>query len=347
MSFISDNFVRPKVALDNRIAFIDLAKGMCIILVILTHVVTETFHIPGLIHLRMPLYFVLSGLFFKSYDGFSIFVKRKINKLIIPFLFFYVLGYVAFRFGKTMRPDLGNYGGITEIFYSHRYFNNPIWFLLCLFWDNVYFWIISAFIPREWFRALIVLLCGAIGYAIGEAHYIYTVSALTSLPFFYFGYLLRKTSILRGPGSVKTLIWGGVSLCVSVCLAILLGLEGVEFYCNVFHDNLIISFIISIGCVVGTLLICKNIGWIPIVSYCGRYSIIILCIHYPIKTMLRPLLEYGMSSVFADILLFILTFVFCWLCIPVCRRFLGYFTAQKDLIPVKNDMVCRQNSRKI
>ena len=75
-----------------RIAWIDLAKGICIVLVVLHHVasvigVSYPFDVQAR-GFRMPLYFILSGLFFKQYEGFVGFVKRKTNKLLIPFLFF-------------------------------------------------------------------------------------------------------------------------------------------------------------------------------------------------------------------------------------------------------------------
>ena len=63
----------------NRIEFIDLAKGICILLVVQIHVYGDTsvdvFKMMSLF--RMPLYFVLSGLFFKTYDGFFSLFKKK------------------------------------------------------------------------------------------------------------------------------------------------------------------------------------------------------------------------------------------------------------------------------
>lgn len=73
-----------------RIEYIDLMKGICIILIILLH---NQIHIPNdnindiLRNMRIPLYFCLSGLFFKEYNGFLDFITRKFNKLIIPFIF--------------------------------------------------------------------------------------------------------------------------------------------------------------------------------------------------------------------------------------------------------------------
>ena len=59
-----------------RIEFIDLAKGVCIILVVIGHC-GAPINIPGFEIVRMPLYFILSGLFFKDYGGGYNFFIRK------------------------------------------------------------------------------------------------------------------------------------------------------------------------------------------------------------------------------------------------------------------------------
>ena len=75
--------------MSQRIEFVDLAKGICISLVVLLHVLGDlsgaVIHVMNLF--RMPLYFVLSGLFFKTYDGLMPFIKKKVNKLLMPFFF--------------------------------------------------------------------------------------------------------------------------------------------------------------------------------------------------------------------------------------------------------------------
>lgn len=50
-----------------RIEFIDLAKGICIIMVVVGHC-GAPFYIPGWEIVRMPLYFILSGLFLKTME---------------------------------------------------------------------------------------------------------------------------------------------------------------------------------------------------------------------------------------------------------------------------------------
>ena len=73
-----------------RIDFVDLTKGVCIILVVMTHIggAFELLDRGSMLScFRMPLYFFISGVFFKPYEALSGFILRKINKLIIPFLF--------------------------------------------------------------------------------------------------------------------------------------------------------------------------------------------------------------------------------------------------------------------
>ena len=82
---------------NKRIDFVDLTKGVCIILVVMAHIggAFEKLDYHSMIaSFRMPLYFFISGIFFKSYEGLFGFFIRKINKLIVPFLFFYLSAFL-------------------------------------------------------------------------------------------------------------------------------------------------------------------------------------------------------------------------------------------------------------
>ncbi|MCH5329005.1 MAG: acyltransferase family protein, partial [Coprobacter sp.] len=101
--FIQDSFIPPRHTGETpdtarsagrpRIAFIDLAKGICILLVVLYHLDGQIFGIPNFSALRMPLYFALSGLFFKPGGDITAFTVKKTNNILIPFLFWVLLGY--------------------------------------------------------------------------------------------------------------------------------------------------------------------------------------------------------------------------------------------------------------
>lgn len=134
-----------------RIDFIDLAKGFCIILVVLEHIISY-FNVSYAIHdalkiFRMPLYFFLSGLFFKPYEGFGGFLKRKTNKLLVPFFAFYFMtslflpNVLYHLFGYSVRnPDVLGIQSLWAFFMPEVFTNFPIWFLLCLFIVNIFFY---------------------------------------------------------------------------------------------------------------------------------------------------------------------------------------------------------------
>ena len=68
-----------------RIEFIDLAKGICMSLVVYSHVYLGDHPKLGEFqdYISLPLFFSLSGLLFKTYNDYMDFCINKINKLII------------------------------------------------------------------------------------------------------------------------------------------------------------------------------------------------------------------------------------------------------------------------
>lgn len=136
----------------SRIDFIDLAKGLCIIQVVFIHI-NSYFNMPyeldkALSSFRMPLYFFLSGLFFKSYNNLFDFTLRKINKLLIPFFFFFLttsvaLPHLLYILGYQVRTQNAIGWHSLYAFITPEHFpNTPIWFLLCLFFTNILFYIL-------------------------------------------------------------------------------------------------------------------------------------------------------------------------------------------------------------
>ncbi len=183
-----------------RIEFIDLAKGVCIILVVLGHCGVDI-PIPGINMMRMPLYFILSGLFFKDYGGFFEFLVKKTNKVLIPFVFFYVVAYIPFYVFDYFKPGLivTEAQGIFDVLNNRHLFNGPIWFLLSLFWSNIMFCMITLNIRKPYLQALAIFIIGFTGIYLGDTGIFlpcYVDVAMTALPYFYMGYLLVKTPLL-------------------------------------------------------------------------------------------------------------------------------------------------------
>lgn len=286
----------------------------------------------------MPLYFILSGMFFKDYGGFKNLLIKKTNKLLIPFAFFYLIGYAAFYMLKATAPGMIKTiaaNGILDVFTQIQYFNGPIWFLLSLFWINLIFCGISLVVKNEVVRAGVILLIGIVGGGIGENNIFLPCAlapSMTSLPYFYIGYLMKRTPILYPNKYDKYLLISAACLyCVAVGIDNLAEHPYIGFHYNSIHGNALIFFLVSNISVLAVLFLCKKIGKLPFISYFGRYSIIPLCVHHLIY---RPLLVMfnHMDFEYSRIAVAILTILICYALIPVCRRFLPYVTAQKEVI---------------
>ena len=298
---------------------------------------------------RMPFYFMLSGLFFKTYESFVGFLKRKINKLLIPFLFFYITTSVCLPlFLKIIGYDVEHVDivGIKSIYafiypIHQSYSNVAIWFLLCLFWCNLLFYIVFLLSDKfsdRYSNISIVSICFALGllgnilskYNIGLP--VYLDSALSALPFFCCGYILnRRTNVLL-PNKLDKFNILIVLLCFS--------------FVAYFSENILLlrneingSWITFLACgflgSMGVILCSKKIHKLPLVSFFGRYSIIILCTHLLVmQVVLIVIRKLALPNVAEFIIVFICTMLSYLVIIPFCKKFLPYVTAQKDVIKV-------------
>ena len=334
-NFITDNFAPPKRDSGNkkpRIEFIDLAKGICIILVVMVHSDVEC-HLPNFQALRMPLYFVLSGLFFRDYGGFFNLTERKINKLLTPFVFFYVLSFFLSWIGMTLFTDKGlSLSRLWDPLFSKALVNGALWFLLCLFWCNLIYYFIQR-IRQNALRLCIILMLAVAGFTLSDAGCIlplYFNSSLVALPFFYFGVLLGATDFLFPDRHDRlTLLIALLFISGAYFLYFIFESPVITLSFVIWRGNLILAYVNSILMVMGALLLCKIVSWLPILSYMGRYSIIILVIHTPIVGYITYALRIvGLAD--NKWIPFGLTLVVCWLLIPVFRMHLPYVTAQKD-----------------
>lgn len=325
--------------MNGRIEFIDLAKGVCILLVILVHCGINA-ALPCFNSIRMPLYFALSGMFFKTYGGFSIFAKKKTNKLLIPFAFFYLLGYAIYYTIGLVSPqtlDAIASNGIFDVFTQNQFFNGPIWFLLSLFWTNLIFYAVCKVSKRNIVQLVIVFVIGTVGCYLGKLNIFVPcmiIPAMTAMPIFYFGYTLMTYGewILHPQKYDKYNVFIALTLYVSAAIIDYAANHPlIALHSNSVYGSPIGFYVIAALGILAILFLCKAIGRLPFVSYFGRYSIIPLCVHHLINRPLNVIcLHFGIPH--QAYVTAALTVLLCWACIPFCIRFLPHVTAQKDVI---------------
>lgn len=321
-----------------RIEFIDLAKGICITLVVLSHCQVN---IPYLNYIRMPLYYLLSGLFFKQYEGFVGFTIRKVNKILVPFLFFYAVSFLLYLLIDHFAPGIKINSVVDKFYfsdplYSRLCFNNPLWFLLSLFTVNIFFYILQLFKNKVFATGLFAIICMIASYYLKPYEMqlpLYLYKTIRFFPFFYLGYILKKSNLLIDSP-------GGAGLIREIILTVLLM---IAFFvvANLKIPVHILShikfYVVAAVGVIASLLIMKRIKRLPVISYYGRYSIIILCTSYLIYSPLRVIVPkfINVSDITCNLIVFVLTMMLEYVVIMFSVKWLPYVTAQKDVIPVK------------
>ena len=191
--------------MQKRVQYIDIAKGIGILLVVLAHNDMNAYH--PMLHrfiyaFHMALFFFLSGIFFNPDRPFKTLVKKRFDGLIKPLIFAILLIYgVSVFFGKMSFATAG--GRLLKSLYMTGPYLNwvQLWFLPILFIVNIYAYFFYKFtkpISKNWIRWIILLITLWIG----------------TLPLPYTWpleiELLGKSLILHGaPASVDLLLLAG------------------------------------------------------------------------------------------------------------------------------------------
>lgn len=323
--------------LTKRIEYIDLMKGICIILVIMVHCdITYPWEKLDIMikNFRIPLYFFLSGLFFKKYDCFEDFLIRKVNKLVIPYVFFSV---VPFCFGYYIYNDF-TFESIIPIIVTP--YNYPLWFLRCLFITYIIYYILSQIDileRKKIYKFICILLLSYLFFKLNiflhntdSFHTIKSIlcgsnfiAAIIALPFFFIASILRRKGILNIYLTMKA---RAILTILFFCLWIITDTR-VDFYASDFGKNFLFLYPSAIGGIGIIWLISYTLKKLPYISYVGRYSLIALGTHIFIKTMIGYFLGIN-EGFYLLIMILILLPIFIYL----LKKYFPYFTAQKDLI---------------
>lgn len=147
---------------------IDALRGFCIIWIVWYH----TNH-PHFVDFPffLPTMFLISGCFFKPYS-WQVFWRKKLNQLIIPFIFFYLLYYVfllVLNYAKYhyLSPEI--LWSITGVFKTYTYngafiVNYPLWFILALLVVQLTTYILTKWLKDKMTILTVAFILTLIGY---------------------------------------------------------------------------------------------------------------------------------------------------------------------------------------
>ncbi len=197
-----------------RSPFLDIAKGVGIILVVMGH----TFGVPNPIYhtiysFHMPLFFIISGYVYDQtkYNGFKLskMLAHRAKRYLIPFYMFaginlvLTLGFnLVFRHMPITFATIKTYVlGTLYCYADMRYMPNcsPIWFLMTLFIGGMIFWAIMKHSDKTQPIWAVLLLCVSfLLYFFVEFRLPLNLAPTGAAVFFmYVGYLIKRYDLLK------------------------------------------------------------------------------------------------------------------------------------------------------
>lgn len=303
-----------------RLPYIDIAKGIGILLVALAHNGTAAYA-PFLHHwiysFHMPLFFFLSGMFFKPDISFLDLLRRRFDSLLKPFFFGIFLIYFGAIFFDKMGLSIA-WGRIVKAMYANGYYLDwvAMWFLPALFTVNLFAFLFYLVFRRaenpwpRWIGLLVVLAIGA--WTVGwfnplELHLLGRSLTLNGLPWsldlallagFYF--ILGREIFQNMPQKwflSPLLLFGafGINLTLNLLFS-----ETMDFNTRAYGSPVVFT----LEAVTGILFILalsrhleRGPGWLAnFFSYMGRISVLILIFHNPVQSYLTPKLDYVLHT---------------------------------------------------
>lgn len=175
-----------------RIEWVDIAKGIAIILMVIGHEVNNIDIHTAIFSFHMPLFFILSGYTSSRVNDFSKF-SRKLKKTFIHVFLLAVLmvvllglenliflkGYTLTSFGETIIKGLWWGSNIPAIGLMSV---GVMWFLFVFFWAKLLFDLLQVVLPDRG-GGLLLLIAATISYLFCNNFQHYLPQALDIVPF--------------------------------------------------------------------------------------------------------------------------------------------------------------------
>ena len=260
----------------------DMMKGIAIIAVVVGHCPVGSIVTNFIFTWHIPLFFVISGYFYKPQPLRDFFIKN-FRQLIIPYLLtclamivlagikMYVTGKGLGIINTAIATLIGN-GTINNPMFS-QYSIGAIWFLPALFWCRLIFnYLYTNFLTWQTIGAVLVL--STLATFVGSFFFIPTalLQGLQAMLFYGIGNILYKQRAFE---------WhiGFMQIVIILGLILLSMYAGGLSMVRCYYGNWPINHIAAIGAVLFLYQICKfmkNCRW---VAFWGRVSMLVLAIH--------------------------------------------------------------------
>lgn len=272
--------------MNTRIRYIDLAKGLTMLLVLVGHIDT----IEPVKHLiysfHMPLFFLLSGYFMKLEGDIQVEIKKSFRSLIVPYivvaLFIRIYQVILNAYINAPVVDLQDILSVPLVMWrigDTVVSAGAIWFLVALFGGKIYLlWALKQRYPYAIvaFGAFVSLMITSVTHIVVPCC---IQHMLTCAPFLLIGSYLRKYKIFDKKIDTITLLALAIPiLCYATSIKMGMRMNSMSYFAYATATIISIVFIYILKELDETNLgVFRKIN--DIFIWCGRYSLVILCVH--------------------------------------------------------------------
>lgn len=277
-----------------RINWIDLYKGILILLVLIGHISQNKYVNTFIYSFHMPAFFFISGYLYKTKQRF---VKQKFKSIMIPYFFFAIITYLYWVYiERKLRNQTQNIfeTGINILFMrggnAEYIYNIALWFLPCLFFTEIIYYSIRNFIKNEkkcniFLIVFSILITYVFTFIKTEYRFIFSLdTVLITIGFYALGNLFKTTKILSKKSDKKQNFIIGIAVSL-IFLVIISNITGRYDLNNLIINNALGLWLCACLGIMLIYMISKlfNNPWI---EWLGKNSIIILVLHEPIKRII-------------------------------------------------------------
>lgn len=318
---------------NTRIQWIDIAKALGILLVVLGHLTNSSSYIGHWISsFHMPLFFVLSGICFSPLGTLSKYINKKFISLIYPY----------FTFGiclAILHVILCNYGLLEIISHTKKHFLNygAMWFVPILFFAQVLFKFVYS--KRIWINISSMIIFTVFGYLLSKNNIDIGYSLTTifmATAYVEFGYLIKDKLVCLFENKLFYYI---IPFMLIVYSYIIYAVDSVNI--NMSGNDIPRLGTIPLS-IMGLLMFCYACYWLSMLkctrlhnalSWLGKNTIIILALHmFFIKLSTIYIYPYISSKLEYKAIELIFVYTLSILSIIVINRYIPWMVSMKKLI---------------
>lgn len=274
----------------NRDITFDMMKGIGIMLVIIGHLGHGFgWLIPAIYTFHMPLFFILSGYFYKEKKVTEL-LYRDFRSLLVPYL---LVTAITVTYGIVI--GIWKHAPEKVLYWVNSFLNagikdsgiGPLWFLLAMFWCRFFYNLLYKVVKRiPGLTILYIIIISytlfvIISYTHCDIQSINTQCFINGIHAMFYFSLGHLANILRTkvqiPSNYYLLFMTVMTVTGVICIILCMGTSDM----STFRQHIVYNVIASISGALLLYSLCNNIKALSgrFISWYGRLSLVVFCIH--------------------------------------------------------------------